>query len=365
MDKDILKTLDVLKKGNDQATMLDDNALSIVDNWIDTGSYVLNALISGSLYGGIPEGRLTMLAGESRTGKSYFVQQILANAQKAGKTPVIFDSENAIDADGARRLGLDPSKCLYVPSFTIEETRNDAAKFLQAVIDNDQKGDFILAIDSLANLESALELARIEKGSTSSDMGSKAKAIASLLRTLTRLSALSNTTVLTTNHTYDDPSAMFPTLEKIMPGGKKTVYLPSVTVQLMRKVTKGDEGKTMDGELAVGQKSMVGTILRALTCKNRFIQPFLEGEMYLSFSTGLDRFFGLKALAVGLGAIVQTGKTYQLPDETKLGFFKAWRKDADLWNEKILPVIEEKLLAEWKYGSKMIKQEVEVFEDEE
>ena len=104
MDKDIEKALDSIDKINPFATYLSDSTLSRVGGWIDTGSYVLNAIISGSLRGGIPKGRVTMLAGESMTGKSLFVMKILAAAQKDGLIPVIFDTENAIDPEGAERL---------------------------------------------------------------------------------------------------------------------------------------------------------------------------------------------------------------------------------------------------------------------
>ena len=97
MDKDIASALDAIDKVNPFATYLDNNTLSHVGEWIDTGSYVLNAIISGSINGGIPKGRVTMLAGESMTGKSLFVQKILAKAQQEGLTPVIFDTEKVVD----------------------------------------------------------------------------------------------------------------------------------------------------------------------------------------------------------------------------------------------------------------------------
>ena len=129
MDKDIKSALDEIDDINPFATYLSDSTLSRVGGWVDTGSYVLNAIISGSIHGGIPKGRVTMLAGESMTGKSLFVQKILANAQLEGLTPIIFDTENAIDPEGAARLGLDISKVKYVPCISIEQTRNALYKF--------------------------------------------------------------------------------------------------------------------------------------------------------------------------------------------------------------------------------------------
>ena len=358
MDKDIESALDSIDKINPFATYLSDSTLSRVGGWIDTGSYVLNAIISGSLHGGIPKGRVTMLAGESMTGKSLFVMKILAAAQKDGLIPVIFDTENAIDPEGAERLGLDVSKVKYVPCVSIEQTRNALFKFLNSIKEKGLEGKFIVAIDSLGNLQSELSLSRMEKDNTAVDMGTNARAMKSLMQTCTNLGAVTQTTILCTNHVYDNPAALFPSIEKNMPGGKSCVYLPSVTVQLARKPMKSDGGKTMDGETAVGQKSYAGIIIRALTRKNRFIKQYLEGEMYLSFSSGLDRYFGLIDLAVGLGAVIQTGATYQLPDGKKIGYYKNFRKDKELWEKTILPVVEERMKAEWSYSNLDVEEDI-------
>jgi len=352
MEKDIESALSEIDKINPFATYLSDSTLSRVGGWIDTGSYVLNAIISGSLHGGIPKGRVTMLAGESMTGKSLFVMKILAAAQKEGLIPVIFDTENAIDPEGAERLGLDVSNVKYVPCISIEQTRNALYKFLTSIKEKGLEGKFIVAIDSLGNLQSELSLSRMGKDSTSADMGTNARAMKTLMQTCTNLGAVTQTTILCTNHVYDNPAALFPSIEKNMPGGKSCVYLPSVTVQLARKPMKSDGGKTMDGETAVGQKSYAGIIIRALTRKNRFIKQYLEGEMYLSFASGLDRYYGLIDLAVGLGAVIQTGATYQLEDGKKLGYYKNFRKDVELWEKTILPIVEERMKDEWNYSNK-------------
>ena len=348
MDKDINEILGEIDKINPYASFLSEGALSNVDGWINTGSMVLNGLVSGSLFGGIPKNRLTMFAGPSMTGKSYIVQKILAEAQKEGLIPVIFDSENAIDKEGAKALGLDVSKVKYVPTFSIEECRNTIYNFLTKAKEKNQTGKFIIAIDSLGNMESELQIGRMEKQSTSADMGSRAKAVKSLLRTCTQLAAVTKTTIICTNHIFDDPSAMFPSLVKEMPGGRAAVYLPSVTIQLARKPMKEDTH--IDSKLAVGQKSYPGVILRALTAKNRFVKQYLEGEMYLSFESGLAKYYGLLELAVGFGVITQSGSTYTKANGEKIGQYGRWKDDTELWDKYIVPGIEEKIKVEWKYG---------------
>jgi recombination protein RecA len=354
MDKDIVKALELLDEGNPFASFLSDSTLSRVDKWISTGSYVLDAIISGKIRGGgIPSGRLTVFYGESQTFKSSLVQKILANAQKQGMIPVIFDSENAIDPDGAAKLGLDTSKVKYVPIFNIEQCRNSIHKFLTSVKEKGLEGKFILAIDSLGNLESTMEQNRIEKDSASIDMGTRARAIKSLLRNCTQLSAITKTPIIITNHLYDNPGDLHPTLIKNMPGGKAVIYQPSVSVQLMRKPVKEDAVKSETGGLAVSQRNYVGIIVRAITAKNRFVKQFLEGELYISFSTGPDKYHGLLDLAVGLGILEQNGATYTFNGE-KLGYAKSFQSDSNFWENKIIPLIDEKIKIEWAYPSNQI-----------
>jgi RecA/RadA recombinase len=349
MDKKLIDILEEIDKINPYATFLNESSISSVNEWIDTSSMPLNAVISGSLYGGIPRNRLTMISGESMSGKTFIVCKILANAQKQGLIPVIFDTENAIDKQTAENLGLDVSKVKYVPCFSIEQTRNSIYKFLTKAKELGIENKFIVAIDSLGNLMNELSLNRMEKDNTAMDMGTRARAIKTLLSTCNQLAAYTKTTFIITNHMYDDPAAMYKSIIKNQPGGKSVVYLPSVTVQLARKPEQGDEGKTMDASLVTGQKNFPGVILRALTVKNRFIQQYLETEMYLSFKSGLDKYYGLLDLAAGFGVVTASGPTYTLYDGTKLGYYSKWRKDESIW-EKILPILETKIKEGWAYG---------------
>ncbi len=340
------------------------------DDWIDTGSMVLNALISGSLYGGIPRGRVTQFAGPSQTFKTGFVLKILANAQKRGMHVVIFDTEGAIDAESAAAMGLDVNKVRHIKTQTAENARNGAFKLLKTIKDKGWDGQFIIAIDSLANLQSEMEVSRMDKENTSADMGTFAKSIKSLLKTLTVMSSLTNTPVIVTNHVYDDPSQMYPTLEKNIAGGKAAVYLPSVTVQLARKAAKDDGGKTIEDTKAASQKTFSGVIIRALTVKNRFVKQYLEGEMFLSFATGLDKYYGLVDIMKEFGVVNLNGPTYTDWKGEKLGFYKQWKNKEEIW-QYLLPELESRLKKEWAYSNKLGDSEVpdeddtEIEEDED
>ena len=348
----VFKKLDKL---NPDATMLSDSALSNVSDYIDTGCMVLNSIISGSLFGGVPVGRITGFTGPSQTGKTYIINKILAKAQQKDIFPVIFDTEAAIDEGSTTGVGLDPTRVKYVPVHTVEDCRNQISAFLDSVIDAGQQGKFIISIDSLGNLASQKEVEDVEKGKTAADMGLRAKGLKSMMRILTYKAAKAGVTILFSNHTYEDPGAMFPTLVKQQSGGKGPVYLSSVLIQLARRDEKQDAAREQDEMLPEANKYS-GVTLRALTVKNRFVPPFLQCEMYLNYKNGLDKYSGLKELAVNHGVVLQSGSTYSLKveeglPEKKLGYYKNWSKDTELWDETIIPALEDKLHAAYKYGS--------------
>lgn len=364
LDKDILASLNALDDVVPYASYLNESTLSSVDDWIDTGSLVLNALISGSLYGGVPKGRIVQFAGPSMCGKSFFALQIAANAQKKGMIPVIFDTEGAIDPETAKNFGLDTSKVKYVACESAEQTRNAIYKFLTSVREKKQFGKFIVIIDSLANLNSEMELKRMDKDSTSADMGTFAKSVKSLLKTCTNMGTLTKTPIIITNHVYDDPSQMYPSLEKNMTGGKAAVYLPSVNIQLARELIKDSENKQVSDKLSASQKNYSGVVLRALMVKNRFAKQYVEGRMYLSFSKGLDRYFGLLDIMKGMGVVSNSGSTYTDWEGQKLGYYSKWSKDTTLWEEKLLPELEKRIKIHWAYGSSPEEDNLSELEEE-
>lgn len=348
MDKKALEVFKALDKLNPDAVFLSETALSKVDDYFDTGCMVLNSILSGSLYGGVPKGRITGFSGPSMCGKTYIINKILGNAQKKGLIPVIFDTEAAVDDDSARNVGLDPDGVKYVPVNTVEECRNQLVSLLDGIDKQGLNGKFIISIDSLGNLAAEKEIADAEKGKSAADMGLRAKSLKSMMRILTMRAARTGTTILFANHTYEDPAALYPSLVKNQAGGKGPIYLASVLVQLANKGEKQDSGNE-DDEMLPEAKKYSGATLRALTVKNRFIPPFLECEMYLNFKTGLNKYSGLKELAVNHDVIQQNGATYAMGDR-KLGYYKNWSKDEKLW-EEILPEVEKVLQEKYCYGS--------------
>lgn len=376
MSKEIDNIFKKLDSMNSEATFLDENALSNVDAWYDTGCYALNAILGGSCRkGGIPKGRIVGFSGESMTGKTFIVNKILANAQKQGVYPVIFDTEFAIDESSTKGVGLDASKTKYVPVYTVDQCRNQISAFLDSVIESKQYGKFIISIDSLGNLSSQKEIDDIAKDKSAMDMGLRAKSLKSMLRTLTYKAGKAGVTILFTNHTYSDPGAMFPTLVKTQSGGSGPVYMASILVQLAKRNEKegeGDSGALSTDKLAEANKYS-GVTLRALTVKNRFVPPFLEAEMYLSFKSGLNKYSGLLQMAAARGIVEQTGSTYVVGVDSgkykkgdKLGYAKNFVKDLSFFEDFIIPELDKKLTEDYKYnGSPTEEDELEAIADEQ
>lgn len=348
-DKKLQDVFEVLDE-TPYSTFLSENTLSNVDTWYDTGSYALNAIISGKIKdGGVPKGRVVIFAGETGTGKTLLINKILGLAQKQGVHPVIFDSEFAVDAESAKAVGLDPETTKYVPVETVEGLRNSISKFLDRVIQNGMQGKFIISIDSLGNLSSEKEQQDIIKDKSAADMGSRAKGIKSLLRTLTLKAGQAGVTVLISNHTYSDPVALYPSLIKNQSGGSGPLYMASVIVQLAKKNEKPD---TDDEEILPEARNYAGATLRALTVKNRFLPPFLESSIYLNFLKGLDKYSGLFEMAVNNGIIVQTGSTYAMPDGKKLGYKKNFIND-EFFETNIIPELQKILADKYKYSQEV------------
>lgn len=358
-DKKYRKLMDMIDDINPYSTYLSDSTLSVVDEWIDTGSLALNAIISGSMYKGVPVGRITQFAGPSMTGKTFFVQKIIANAQKMGKYVMVFDSENAITPEDSIKFGVDPTNVKYITALTVENTRNAVNKFLKGVADSGELGKFVIIMDNIASMETELSESRMEKESVAVDMGTQARAIKALLKTCTKWSAITKTTIVFTNEIYDNPNQMYPSIEKNIAGGRSTIYKPSVTVQLSRTPGKADDAATGDTQLAAGQKKYSGVFLTCLTVKNRFVKQYLEAELYLSFNNGLNRFYGLNNIMRSLGVTVLDGKTYKDWNGESLGYYKNWKDDKEVW-KKLLPELEKRIQTEWKYSSEEMP-----FEDED
>ena len=354
-----------LENMNSDSALLSESSLSVVSEYIDTGSMALNAIVSGSLHKGIPKGRITGLVGPTGSGKTLILNKIIANAQKADPDVwgVVWDTENAYDPQMAINVGANPNKIRVNPVGTVEECRNQIVTFIDKIIaEPSLHGKIIIGIDSLGNLASAKEMADAEKGKDAVDMGMRAKALKSMMRVLTHKCAKANITLIFTNHIYDDPGSMYPSLIKSQAGGKGPLYLASLLIQLA--VTQ-EKMEADDKEEFIPMANRVkGINMRALTVKNRFVPPFLETTLYLNFKTGLYKYSGLLEMAEAYGVVTKEGNTY-LSNGEKLGFKKAFRDNKDLWETHIIPPLDAALQKHLVFSTDIERLEAEIKELDE
>lgn len=302
-------------------------------------------------------------------GKTYLALQSAAYAQRAGKQIVIFDSEFAIDAEFATNLGLDTSKIIYFPVKTVEQCKNAVYKFLSNVYDLGLMGQFFIIIDSLGAMISEMDYKRMEKNSDSKDMGSYAQSMKALIKACNNLAGQTQTTIICTNHVYDDPAAMFTKLVKPMPGGKAVRYLPTTLVQLSaNNVKEGDKDRKIEEKAAAGSHGEVGIEVRGLTVKNRICKPLIQGNMFISFENGLSKYYGLMDLALELGALKNVAGRIRHPETDEfLGFSKDIQFDADFW-EGFIDDLQPYIDKAWLYKSEAerrsaMKEELEMERD--
>ena len=211
--------------GNEYASLVSDGvSAGDTSGYIDTGSYIFNALCSGSIYGGVPGNKITAIAGESSTGKTFFclgiVQHFLESNPEAGV--IYFESESAISKQMIEDRGIDSNRMLIVPVTTVQEFRLQSIKILDKYMAMDDKKPMMFVLDSLGMLSTSKEVEDSEAGKETRDM-TRAQVVKSIFRVLTLKLGKANVPLLVTNHTYDVVGAYIPTKE--MGGGLSLIHI--------------------------------------------------------------------------------------------------------------------------------------------
>ena len=332
--KDIIKTT-----GNEYAALVADGVeAGDVDSFIDTGSYVFNALLSGSIHGGLPANKITALAGESATGKTFFLMGIVKNFLDANpKSGVVyFESESAITKQMVVDRGIDPERMVMVPVTTVQEFRTQSLKILDRYMQEDVniRRPLFLCLDSLGMLSTTKEVEDTADGKETRDM-TRAQVLKAAFRVLTLKLGKAKVPMVVTNHTYDSMGSMFPTKE--MGGGSGLKYAASSIIFLSKK-------KEKDGT------EVIGNIVH---CKNHKSRLTIENKMVdvrLSYEKGLDKYYGLLDIAEKYNIFKKVSTRYELPDGTKQ-YGKSIMSEPDKYfTEDIMKQIEEAVGKEFKYG---------------
>jgi len=305
--EDLDKTL---SKVSDLGSILTENKFSKIDEYISTGNYVLNAQISGSLFGGIPNTRSVALSGESGVGKSFLCLNIAREAQKQGYYIIYCDSESAIDEDIARKFGLDPEKIRYQPVNTIKSLKVFCANLYDQLKEKKDKGfevpKIMVIVDSIGNLATEKERNDALAGSDKKDM-TRAGDIRSLFRIITTDLAELKIPLVFTNHSYTAVGAYVPT--QIMSGGGGAIYAASIILMLSKANLKEN-----NKEAEKMGMTKTGVLVTSKPTKNRFAKP-IPVKFHISFYNGMNPFVGLERYVswetVGIGP----GKLEELIEE--------------------------------------------------
>ena len=285
---------------------LDDEKFSAINDWISTGNYALNALISGDIFKGIPSGRVTTLAAPESTGKTFLALNIAREAQRKGYYVIWFDTENAFDAKQAvENFGIEASKLRLEKINTVTELtiycKKLTAKFIEAKKEGHEIPKILLVVDSIGNLASHKEVQDILEGEKKVDM-TRAKDIKGMFRILTTDLGKLDIPMVAINHVYANTTSFFG--GNAQSGGSGLKYLGSVNVELSKAQLK--EGN-----------DRVGITVTAKLEKARFSAPYKPIKLQIRFDKGMNKYIGLETfmdedtfdiLGYGPGRINETGK---------------------------------------------------------
>ena len=279
---DFLK--EIVKEIGDEYTQIASD-IDETERFIDTGSYVFNGLISGSIFGGVSSNRITAIAGESSTGKTYFSLAVVKNFLDTNPDGycLYFDTEAAVNKGLLESRGVDTSRLVVINVVTIEEFRSKALRAIDIYLkkDEEERKPCMFVLDSLGMLSTEKEITDALNDKQVRDM-TKSQLVKGAFRMLTLKLGQANVPLIVTNHTYDVIGAYVPTKE--MGGGSGLKYAASTIVYLSKK-------KEKDG------KEVIGNIIKAKTHKSRLTKENRDVEVRLYYDErGLDRYYGLLEL---------------------------------------------------------------------
>jgi RecA/RadA recombinase len=292
---DIDKQLSKLD-GFEMGSILEINEFSEVSEWINMGNYLLNAQVSGTLFGGIANNRSIGIAGDPATGKTFVCMNIVREAQKADYDVIYCDTEGAIDRSMAKKFGIDVKRVRYQPIKGI----NDFKIFVVNLVDMVKKArkegaspKIMVVLDSLGMLTTAKESADALKGKAVMDMGLRSKEMRSLFREITLDLTGVKIPLICTNHTTTAGIGSFMT-SKEASGGDGPIFSMSNVIMLSKAQLKENDTKT-------------GIIVTSTPKKTRFTRPY-PVKFHISFMNGMNPYVGLQDFVSWESCGIQRGK---------------------------------------------------------
>jgi recombination protein RecA len=304
-------------------------------DWISTGNYALNYLISGAFDRGVPLGKVTVFAGESGAGKSFICSgNLIRHAQQQDIYPILIDTENALDEDWLKALGVDTSegKLLKLNMAMIDDVAKMISEFVKEykTIPEESRPKVLFVLDSLGMLLTPTDVNQFDAGDLKGDLGRKPKALTALVRNCVNMFGSLNIGLVATNHTYASQD-MFDPDDKIS-GGQGFIYASSIVVAMKKLKLKEDEDGNKISEVK-------GIRSACKIMKTRYAKPFESVQVKIPYSTGMSPYSGLVDLFEGKGLLQKDGNSlkYTLADGTSIKQFrKAWERNEDSSLDRIM-----------------------------
>jgi RecA/RadA recombinase len=331
---DVLKILE-----NEYAAVADEGTSADVVGFIDTGSYALNALYSGSIYKGMPANKISALAGEEATGKTFFalgiIKSFLDTNEKA--VAIVFESEGSVTKEILQSRGVDTKRVLIVPVETIQQFKTQALRVVENHLTTPEKErrPLMMCLDSLGMLSTTKEMADSGTGKEVKDMTRTAE-IKAAFRVLTLKLSKAKIPLLVTNHVYQT-MGMFPTKE--MGGGGGLKYAANNIIALSKSKNKDADG------------TVTGIFIRCKNLKSRLTKENTETSVMLSYVNGLDRYYGLVDLAVEHGIFKKVSTKIDVGGGKTVFEKQIINNPEKFFTEDILKQIDLAAQKEFSYGS--------------
>jgi len=333
---DFLK--EIVKEIGDEYTQIAAD-IDETERFIDTGSYIFNALVSGSVHGGVSSNKITAIAGETSTGKTYFSLAIVKNFLDTNPDGycLYFDTEAAITKGLLASRGIDQNRLVVVNVVTIEEFRSKALKAVDIYLKKDltERKPCMFVLDSLGMLSTEKEIRDTLDDKQVRDM-TKSQLVKGAFRMLTLKLGQANIPLIVTNHTYDVIGSYVPTKE--MGGGSGLKYASSTIIYLSKKKEKD-------------KTEVVGNIIKAKTIKSRLSKENQQVEIRLYYDErGLDRYYGLLDLGEIGGMWKNVGGRYEI-DGKKVYGKQIYAEPEKYFTEEVMSKLDEISKNTFSYGT--------------
>ena len=302
-------------------------------DWVSTGNYALNYLISGDFHRGVPLGKVTVFAGESGAGKSYICSgNLVRHAQEQGIYVVLVDSENALDEKWLKALGVDTSeeKLLKLNMAMIDDVAKTINEFMKEYKAMEDRPKVLFVIDSLGMLLTPTDVNQFEAGDLKGDMGRKPKALTALVRNCVNMFGSANVGLVATNHTYASQD-MFDPDDKIS-GGQGFIYASSIVVAMKKIKLKEDEDGNKISEVR-------GIRAACKVMKTRYAKPFESVQVKIPYETGMNPYSGLVDLSEAKGLLKKDGNrlSFTTNDGEIIKYYrKEWERNEEGCLDKVM-----------------------------